>query len=494
MSLMKFPDELLTEIAEHFVIGLLDTPEVLATVGEHDCVSDARASLVALTLTNRRFNAIATRFLYHTVRIHDLGTLFYVVSRLLEAPHLAELVREIAVTADLSLSEAYYNLWDNAGFEKLIRSLDNDNATAASRTAYTAYRQLVKPFPDLERLISTTVAGEDEDLNGLGEAACALLLLLTSKARTLYLILPDQNTGPGEYPLLTSIFDTGPTPHVLSRLEHLLLASNPAVDVTHLPETAPRDFMLGRRVKHVELFGASLMEPENSVWADVWAHVETLKMKGADTSGAWWYWLCKEARPPLKEVEISTSVYFGDAVWDSNAPGLNEALSFCTGTLQRLRLDFGESRPSDEPYLGPRRKLACLPSMKFLTHLHIPPRLLFFSMDDMNRSNICDKLPPCLQILVLQQTASICHEPNPYESVTDIEEWSWDGPKYGALVHRAVLQLAFESADCLPRLEKVSVVRSSNGCGGWTAVPELDSIVTWTSARGLKIMSFSPTR
>jgi hypothetical protein len=523
MSLTKLPNELLREICKNLVIGLLDTPRVVPKVHydyeDFDDIEDeeedddqyySRKSLVSLARTNRRLNDIATPFLYHTIRVYHHADLYSLVACLFKAPRLGELVFELCVKADLTLPEIFYDISDLEGYDKLIKAVDNDDS------GRTTYQRILKSFPDLDGVLRTscgkcTCQGRDSGKHDYdcpdraGEAACALLLLLTPRLHTLHLAKLSSFT-PAGYPHLLSIFDSNVATRVLPQLERLILDSKPTTrDAVRLPHGCLRQFMEGRKIKHVELQAPDLLDAESS-W-EMWEHVETLHMKDAYVSGTWWYLLSKEARPPLKEIEISVSPFENEEqeVEDLESPGLNEALGFYTGTLQKLRVHLGDRMTIQEPYLGPQKRLACLSSMKVLTHLDISARLLFSCMDDMSNCNICNRLPSSLQRLRLDQTDDICLDDNPWlywnQEGHDLVQAtpSWDGPCYDTLFERALRQLAFESAEKLPCLERVLVVRR---IVGWERFgpPELGLTVTWTeerkteTAQDLRTMSFSPQR
>ncbi|KAL2117413.1 hypothetical protein VTJ04DRAFT_7073 [Mycothermus thermophilus] len=509
MSLMNLPNEILAEICKTFVTRLRDTPDAILKMNDGDDLYYSRYNLVVLALTNRRLNAIATRFLYQTIRISNLDSLYFLVARLLEAPRLAELVSELSITANVGTSAYNFEEEDYVGFEELMRTIDHD-----INGARATYQRIVKLCPDLDSFFSKLFGqcGSRIDCpeehhyrcpDGSGEAACALLLLLTSRVHTFHLARLSFH-APG-YPYLVSIFDASMVSHVLPRLKRLLLASDPTDDSIRLPVGCPREFMVGRKINHVELQAPDLLDAESS-W-EMWEHVETLHMKDTYVSGTWWYLLSKEARPPLKEIEISVSPFDNEEqeVEDLESPGLNEALGFYTGTLQKLRVHLGDRMTIQEPYLGPQKRLACLSSMKVLTHLDISARLLFSYMDDMSNCNICDRLPSSLQRLRLDQTDDICLDDNPWlywnQEDYDLVQAtpSWDGPCYDTLFERALRQLAFESTEKLPCLEKVLVARR---IVGWVRFgpPELGLTVTWTeerkteTAQDLRTMSFSPQR
>ncbi|KAL1837985.1 hypothetical protein VTJ49DRAFT_3153 [Mycothermus thermophilus] len=505
MSLMKLPDELLTEIAKYFTRGLPDPPisryydplpdDLFSGPGQDLHAYNPRQCLVSLAVTNRRLNAIATGLLYQTIRIRDLSTLYAVTLTLLEAPHLASHVREVFLAADLTLPANCHDELEKNAMENLIRLLGIDD------DIYNTFDSAVDPFPDLGKVFIDAVHKhigdlcfgpfeddnhyEDSDLEGIAEATCALLLLFTPNVVNLQLALPNPRLH--KYPLLTSVLASQAQPIALPRLERLRLISNlPSVDFPEPPQNLPQDAMVTRAIKHVEVSGASFLDA-NVLVKDAWAHIETLYMESSFFSGAWLYALCKDGGAPrLKHIDIEAPnwYYIEDAkIKNMDGPGINEALSFCTSRLQKLRLQFIDT-PTVEPHLGPQGKLTCLSSMEVLSDLEIEARYLFDSLEDMQSANICDRLSPSLRRLTLYEQHYMKTDPW-WEGEPDGGWGSPIGPdnlSYEDLLKRALSQLAFESADRLPRLESVTITRRVFAyLEPWEVNPELYKRVHETS-------------
>ncbi|KAL1841230.1 hypothetical protein VTJ49DRAFT_7298 [Mycothermus thermophilus] len=214
---------------------------------------------------------------------------------------------------------------------KSLRDILGSNESNAS----AVYWRFTQPYPALQQVIHRSLSCADEYLEDPryleypGEAACALLLLLTSNVNTLHLVLPSFDTG--EYAFLRDIF-TSAVPGLLPRLCRLRLVSDPFAASPQLPESAPEDFMAGRlagqKIKTVELYGADLVAIDVS--KEAWQEVQFLRMQASCVSGDWFHRLCRDARPPLRVLQIQPSLDLEYDIWDPDGPGLNEALSFCT--------------------------------------------------------------------------------------------------------------------------------------------------------------------
>jgi hypothetical protein len=321
-----------------------------------------------------------------------------------------------------------------------------------------------------------------ENLSQFAEACCALILVFASNVVSLQMALDFKEANQPKCPLLMSIITSQVAPLALPRLQRLRLFKDPRRNCFELPPNLPQDCMLGRRLKQIEVFEPDFLMREHFT-KDAWTHVETLHIDNASLSGAWLYALCKYARPPLKDIHISispfirTDVYYN--VLDPRAPGLDEALSFCIGTLQTLSLRFNNIRPSFEPHLGSQARFSCFPLMKVLSDLDIEPRYLFSSLDDMQSVSICDRLPRSLERLRLRETCFYLGRRGPWEGEEDQPEVD-----YVDLLKSALLELAFKSADRLPQLERVSLKSEKESVlkmKTFKINPEFDRGVSWMS-------------
>ncbi|KAL2120171.1 hypothetical protein VTJ04DRAFT_4197 [Mycothermus thermophilus] len=186
--------------------------------------------LLALALTNRRLNGIATAFLYQAVHIHKFSTLFSVTLTLLEAPHLARHVREVAVLTNLHWPPDLYNAWTTDSMENLIRMLDSEE------DVYNTFCRVAEPFPDLKRVVDDIVNEYDkealyyghdeytrdeyhENLSQFAEACCALILVFASNVVSLQMALDFKESNQPKCPLLMSIITSQVAPLALPRLQ-----------------------------------------------------------------------------------------------------------------------------------------------------------------------------------------------------------------------------------------------------------------------------------
>ncbi|KAL2125428.1 hypothetical protein VTJ04DRAFT_1793 [Mycothermus thermophilus] len=525
MSLMNLPDELLDKIAKHFTQCLVDPvvgdndppPEKLANSEEDDYARELRPHLLSLTLTNRRLNLITTCLLYQTIRIRDLPTLFLVTRTLFEAPHLATHVQEVSIFVDLGWPAKDFDQQNKDALEGLLGALRDNNQV------YNTFSRIAEPFPVLRRIVDEVVEMNIDDMasfnnhNGtyrdnrrylkdITQVTCILLLLLTSNAVNLQLGLPRSFSDDSLYrAFVTSLMQDVALP----RLKQLSLIPNyPYFTFSMMwPSNLPQNLMLGRAIKHIDIFGASFLDHETLV-RDAWAHVETLRLEASHFSGVWLHELCKDGGAPrLKDISLVFSSTSGNEtkVKDLRGPGMNEALSFLTHTLQKLRLRLKPSIPNDEPHLGAQGRLACLSSMEVLTDLDIDARSLFNSLDDMYKSNICDRLPRSLRRLTLfeplmppeNNDRALAFDNDPY--------WNWmepdttpaigpDGGSYQEYLERAFLQLVYESADRLPHLASVTIIRRDT----WNINPELGrclrSVSVHPDLSTFRLWTFTPQR
>jgi hypothetical protein len=368
------------------------------------------------------------------------------------------MVRELSCAVDLSFTRDDYADEDKWALRKLSMSLDEERDDSDVKNTF---RRLTSVRPDLKFGISWVLEQWRDWLvisDDTAEYACALLLLLTPNIVILRLMLPSFRIRPCEF--LRSIVTSEVEPPCFPRLQRLRLTSDLWVfdDDTRLPDVAPNQFLEGRLVKHVELYGPVLLNA--ALVNDAWAHVEKLILQYAHISSSWLYTLCNDVHPPLKHLEIETSAYNDtNIILDKNAPGLNEALQLCRGTLQNLYLGY-DGRLDIEPYLGAQGRLN-LSSMEVLTSLGIQARSLFNSLKDMRDNNICERLPRSLRTLRLnEEVLGYYHDRDPW--------WDWrlgepvpQEPEYFLLVNRAILQLGFDSSEWLPNLVQVEVTRLS---------------------------------
>ncbi|GAB1312274.1 hypothetical protein MFIFM68171_02484 [Madurella fahalii] len=468
MSLLDLPDEILAAVAEQLV------PELPVALGSYKDEFDnypfqsGRLALLSLVQANRRLNAIVTHYLYHTICIGDLKILFKLLRTFIRAPHLAAHVRVLAVVASL--------------FDTLDDPTESNaepmfaNITVSS----SIYSHLERCFGEFEQPCEIIWSKYDAYV----ESNCALVLCLTTNLHTLYMHCPNWNVG--SYDDLMDIFQSYHNEGVvdfLPRLSRLCLIADPEVSNPLLPDETPQVYMGSGGIKRLELFGANLFQEDVGFLADAWRDVETIHIEYACTTGAWWYRFCNEARPRLKDIDVSISPYFAER-GDGGASGFNEALQLCTDTLKHLRLGI-DVMPHYMSHLGPAKRLSCLTSMKTLSDLEVSVTVLFKSPTAMRRGDICDTLPPSLERLRLSE--EIVWGP---WSDTGGTELQVPDEEYTELIKGALLQLAFDSSSRLPRLEAVhATVNNWHWNGGG---PEFDAISTVERCGSTTTVSFAP--
>lgn len=106
----------------------------------------------------------------------------------------------------------------------------------------------------------------------------------------------------------------------------------------------------------------------------------------------WWYRMCKDARPPLKGIDIGLlNIYEKEEAVEEN-PGYNEAFQLWTVTLESLKID-------------PRilTSLPCLPSMTRVKHLGATTDSIFPTPEAMRDGDISDHLPPSLETIFIPE-------------------------------------------------------------------------------------------
>ena len=171
----------------------------------------------------------------------------------------------------------------------------------------------------------------------------------------------------------------------------LSLTANPRASDSLLPDDMPQAFMGGRAIKNLEVFGASLLSnSEFPFLPERWSSLETICLPCAYLSGAWWYYICKEARLKLKRVELSIASRYdgGDddgKGGDADKPSYyNETFLLCADTLEHLRIG-SPGLVSSLPYLT---------SITRLRYLEASVTYIFPTPDAMRAAaDICDHLP-----------------------------------------------------------------------------------------------------
>jgi hypothetical protein len=311
------------------------------------------------------------------------------------------------------------------------------------------------------------------------ESACALLLCLTDKLEALYLHLPAWNAG--EYDVLAEFFEdsweqaqpeSDPSYALLPHLSTLSLTADPRASDSLLPDDMPQAFMGGRAIKHLEVFGASLLgNPEFPFLPERWSSLETICLPCAYLSGAWWYRMCKEARPKLKRVELFLAPRYDGEGGDANEPSYyNEAFLLCADTLEHLRIGSP----------GLVSGLPCLTSMNRLRYLEASVTYIFPTPDAMRAAaDICDHLPSSLQSIYL---ADDLWEPWPTVDPPTTEE------EYAGLLKAALFQLLRGSAEKLPRLKAVCLRACPSSWGDYhEETPEMRGLCRVSSRIGSSI-------
>ena len=176
MELLPLPNELLDAIARS-LIRQMDT--ALGAYSLDSSVKEYRFALLALVKSCRKLNAIATPYLYHTVCITDLGSLFNFLDVLVFNDHVTDLVKALNITAPL---------------DEYLDS-DSDERSEALFGRFTpelrAYTHLTRCFGDFDEACELTCDNRDN----YAESACALILSLVSRLKALYIQVPDHRVG-----------------------------------------------------------------------------------------------------------------------------------------------------------------------------------------------------------------------------------------------------------------------------------------------------------
>jgi hypothetical protein len=469
---MSLPDELLTKIVKQlFIPSFIDVPNSETTVAPEALrdfiisvnpgAIEAREALARLACTNHRLNAVTNSVLYHSIHLQSHRSLFLIIWTFLKSPRLGLMVQELSVAVKINYALSEYHELDRLAVQNLVEALHH---STGDRDVLRTFSKVVVGFPDLRDRLEDCIehwAGMWEKLvdNNFAHLSCILLLGLTPTLTTLRFMLPSTNINDSQF--IRSTVASRIDQRIFPQLERLRLTSDLRRfdPETQLPKLAPNQFLNGRKVKHVELYGPVLVDAD--IVTDPWVYVETLRMQWAQLSGSWLHTLCKETRPPLRNLEISMSDS-GHTILqeeDQQQPGINEALSFCKGTLETLSLWHG-GPSGTEPHLGPTGRLD-LSSMEVLSCLAISVRFLFASLEDLRRNSICTRLPRSLRKLQLHEEQLICTDPDPWADweVDHTDHTEGNQPTYPQLISQVMLQLAFESSDWLPHLEEVEVTR-----------------------------------
>ncbi|KAK5659557.1 hypothetical protein OQA88_759 [Cercophora sp. LCS_1] len=431
MGLLRLSNEMIDGVAGHLVPSMAND---LAAFDPDADIAVCRIALLSLAKASRRLHAIAVRHLYHTVCIEDLRRLFTFLEALILQPKLAERVRVLSVFASLVEGLDPYT------------DMKSSEIFAALTPDMHAHKLLTRCFPSADFEFDEAADLTWENCDDYPESACALLLCLTDKLEALYLHLPAWNAG--EYDALAAFFedswqrvrgesDPSYMYTLLPHLSTLVLTADPRASDSLLPDDMPQALMGNRSIKHLEVYGASLLvNAEFPVFPERWSSLETICLPCAYLSGGWWYRMCKEARPPLKRVELSLAPRYDEGErGDPDEPGCNEAFLLCADTLEHLRIGPGLAYG-----------LPCLRSMIQLRYLETSVTSIFPTFDAMRVVDICDHLPTSLQSIYLDDDLS---EPWPaVEPLTTEEE-------YAQLLKVALFQLVCRSAEKLPRLKSV---------------------------------------
>jgi len=440
MSLLSLPNELLTSIAQTFIPQVQDTMTNRAYYPNPYCgIIQDRLTLLALTKTNRRLNAIATPCLYHTIFILDRLALYQLVWSLTLSKDLARLVRVLHV---VSIFEGSLGDIADKLDEALVKVICEDGDM------------------QLGRYLARCMEGRNELFL---ECTFPLLLCLVSHLQCLYLHIPGEEDGifnrirslwrVEDWQIIMDKMDRLYGDHPENFLPHLsLLSMTPersAKEAVLYPEFVQR-FMGGSgNIRQVELFYPHLWSEDAAALSpDKWRNLESIRVVNASTSGVWWYELFKQAAPKLKKLDISLGPEYPTqpGKQDEDQRGFNEALSLCAESLEYLRLEI---ETPHQP--APAKHLPCISSMTKLKHLEVSMTALFPISDAMEAAgdmDICDFLPPSLQTLCLNE-----------------EIWHpWRCPIMGTniqherLLHGAILQLMYYGNEKLPRLKRVRVL------------------------------------
>jgi hypothetical protein len=444
-------------------------------------IDEARRTLLTLTKTNRRLNSIATPFLYHALDIPDRPTLYLLILSLLNSPRLAYLVREVRVRLNLtdwfpeSELEANNRLMKEFPFRGM--------AMSEKHSRFLSIFPHLKDALTLDHLDCMRFAPTGEEMFGF-------LLTVTQNLNTLQIIVPSNLDD--DYHLVASGTSSPLRVSfaVLPRLERLLIAADGYQDELTVPQQMPGVFLSGRKVKNLEFWAPYLGDEE--IGTDGWEHVETLRMEDAEISGRWFYELCKRSHPPLKCLQIQTS-YWCDCSeeYDNDKPGLDEDLSLCADTLQKLHIYIDSDDISRQPRLGFQKRLSCLPSMKLLTDLTIQARFLFSSLNDMKTALMSERLPVSLRRLQLSEYGDLCASKNTWST----GGWVETDNDYPHLVMYGVRELA-KANDKLPHLESVRVKLEKQD--PWGILQDFDERASWkwedTSDGRFSLLEVVPAR
>ena len=468
MELLHLSNEVIDEIAGYLIPSMADE---LAAFDPDPDIAACRIALLSLAKTNIRLNTIAIRHLYHTVCIDDLRRLFTFLEALILQPQLAERVRVLSIFAPL-----------NEGLDPYTDTKSGE-IFAALTPGMHAHRFLTQCFPDADFTSAADLTWENcEDYP---EAACALLLCLTDKLEALYLHLPAWNAG--DYDALAAFFEgsweqrkteSDPSYALLPHLSTLSLTADPRADDSILTDDMPQALMGGRAIKHLEVFGASLVGSppdlleEYAFLPERWSSLESICLLGAYLSGTWWYLMCKEAGPPLQRVELSLAPRYdggGNGGGDADEPSYNEAFLLCADRLEHLRIGSP----------GLVSGLPCLVSLTRLRYLEASVTYIFSTPDAMRAADICDHLPSSLESLHLVDDL---WEPWPAAEPLIAED------EYAGLLKGALVQLLCGGTAKLPRLKRVCLRASEKSWGDYHQRPEMQSLCTVSSRVGSSIL------
>ncbi|KAK5659619.1 hypothetical protein OQA88_823 [Cercophora sp. LCS_1] len=429
MQLLDLSNELLDQILENFVPGiksaqgLYPSRGVIAEGVEWD--SPAKPELHALAATNRRLNAVATPYLYHTIHILQLHHFFPVLRSLICNDRLARHVRALNIDTILS--------------PELLVPEDLKIYTARNR-------------PFARKTIDNIT--EDMRAHGYLKLCFGEGLDVSNFSRTIRI---NRRNYPDGYNALKGVFDTCRARGIplIENLSTLCIGCDLHCAHGLLPNNLPQQFIGSRNVKQL-MRDKDDNRKDAMKWIDrhpkdepfnpaPWRNLEVVELTYSVTTGAWWYRLCKKARPKLRSITIDLTPSCQPS--RTQRRGYNEALQLCADSLEYLWIELPEVDEYDSQ-LGLTETLSCLPSLSKLRHLRTRAVLVLKSGEDLEHVDIRDRLPPSLEVLYLDDAGL-----NPWYRYGADDEGLMD--PYPQLMKRSMLNLIMDSEHKLPMLRKV---------------------------------------
>jgi len=422
MPLLNLSNELLQPIADQFIPapeGPIDPSSILRfgwLDPEHDL---RRTTLVALAKTNKRLNAVANRALYHTILFKDrhddgnINMLAALLKTLLLHDHLRGLVRVVQTFEQFyNRSLPYPRLFQD--FQRVIRGeplpghdpLADDDYGPRPWWSRPTWQCFCSQYP---------------------KAAFGLLLGIT-RPEALYLATDGLRKLGSGYPVqeLASVCGAG--------RRHLSLLSLAYIGIEQFvpycrgneeeQHPGPHPELLeyyvsaaGGHLRHLELNGAQPLLAEKARFfnPDLWGNLQVLIVGSSIVTGEWMLKLCKEGGARLRAIDIfmphgMTDDMGGYGRFDDEPAsltyGYNDVLALCADSLEHFRLDMHwlTFRTQD------REMLTHLRSMRRLKHLDVEPALIFPTVADMIKGDICDYLPGSLESIQLCLCDNLYHQ------------------------------------------------------------------------------------